>query len=181
MNLLYPLIKILGLLISAHKRNSIILEIKPSVVFFSADHADSDSPLSPIDFGNSAVDYSTYINQLTAVGIQGGFFVEPNIDEIKGASKAGAQSVLINCSGFTTARNMDDAQMELDRIDKATQFALKQNLVVIAGRGINYKNVKPLNELNVFDEFIVGNAVCIRAMLVGFEKAVSEMKHLLEK
>ncbi|KAA3635901.1 MAG: hypothetical protein DWP97_03875 [Calditrichaeota bacterium] len=158
-----------------------IMEIKPTSVIISADHADSDTPLSPIDFNNSPVDYSMYVNQLSAVGISTGFFIEPEIDEVKGVAKSGAPAVFINCAGYTNARSTDEAQHELDRIDKAAQFAGRQNLHIIAGRGIDYKNIQPLLELKLVDDFIVGNAICARAILLGMEHAVKEMKQLIDK
>lgn len=156
-----------------------IIEVKPWMVIFAADHADSDTPLSAIDFNNAPVDYSAFVNQLNGVGINTGFFVEPDGDEIKGASKAGASAVLINCAGYTAARSFEDAQLELDRIDKAAQVAKRHDLMVYAGRGLDYKNCKPLVELRLFDEFFIGHAICSRAMLVGFERAVMEMIDVL--
>ena len=158
-----------------------IMEIKPSMVILSADHADSDTPLAPIDFASAPVDYSTFSNQLNSVDINVGFFVEPDIDEIKGAARANAQAVLINCAGYSQARNIEDAQQELDRIDKATQVAVKNNLSIYAGRGIHYKNIRPLSELNLFDEFFIGHAVCARAIMVGLERAVTEMITILKE
>ncbi len=153
----------------------LVLEVKPWIVILVADHADSDSPVSPIDFSNPAVDFGGLTDRFKGVGINVGFFVEPEMDDVKGAARAGAASVLINCSGFTDARTIEDAQSELDRIDRAVNGAAKQGLTVYAGRGITYKNIQPLVELGYIDEFIIGHAVNSRAMLVGYERAVKEM------
>ena len=151
------------------------VEVKPWMVVFVADHADSDSPVSAIDFNNAAVDFGDVTDRLKGVGITTGFYVEPEMDDIKGAARSGATAVLINCSSFTDARTLEDAQGELDRIDKAVNFASKQGLAVYCGRGITYKNLQPLVELGYVDEFVVGHAIGSRAMLVGYERAVSEM------
>ena len=151
------------------------LEIKPWMVIFVADHADSDSPVSAIDFNNAAIDFGDVTDRLKGVGVNTGFYVEPETDDIKGAARSGATSVLINCSGYTDARTLEDAQSELDRIDKAINSASKQGLAAYCGRGISYKNLQPLVDLGYVDEFIVGHAIGSRAMLVGYERAVSEM------
>ncbi len=158
-----------------------IRELKPHTVIFAADHADSDSPLSPIDFSSAPVDYRTVSNQLQAVGVEVGYFVEPEPDEIKGAAKAGASVVVLNCAGYTEARTVGDAQAELDRIDRAAQSAVKHNLSLVGARGLHYKNIKPLVELQMFESFIIGDALVSKALLLGLKQAVDDMQTLLKK
>lgn len=154
---------------------TLALEIKPWIVVFVADHADSDSPVSPIDFDSAAVDFGDITDRFKGVGVNVGFFVEPEADDIRGAAKGGATSVLVNCARYTDARTIEDAQQGLDSIGRAVTAASKQGLAVYCGRGISYKNIQPLTELGCVDEFIVGHAIGSRAMLVGFERAVREM------
>ncbi|RKX27827.1 MAG: pyridoxine 5'-phosphate synthase [Candidatus Zixiibacteriota bacterium] len=155
------------------------LEVKPWMITLVADHADSTNPVSTIDFDSAPVDFSDIVARFKAVGVNVGFFVEPDTDQIKAAAKADATAVLINCAGYTGARTLEEAQSELDSIDKAAQTGAKNGLEVHCGRGITYKNITPLVELGNIDEFVVGHAICARAMLVGFERAVREMAELL--
>lgn len=155
------------------------LEVKPWMVTLVADHADGAVPVSTIDFKTAPVDYHAVTDRLGGVGINVAFFVEPDNDDIKGAAKSGAAAVMIDCGGYTEARTLDEAQAELDRIDRAAQAAAKADLTVLFGRGINQHNVGPLVELGVADEYVVGYAICSRAMLVGFDKAVSSFRQLI--
>ena len=158
-----------------------IIEIKPHTVIFSADHADSDSLLSPIDFNSAPVDYRTITNKLNAVGLEVGYFVEPEPDEIKGAAKANASVVVLNCAGYSEARTIEDAQSELDKIDKAAQSAVRHSLSLYGVRGLHYKNIKPLVELQLFQSFIIGDAIVSKALLLGLKQAVDDMLGLLKK
>lgn len=151
-----------------------VLEVKPWMITLVADHADGDSPVSPIDFGEGSVDFNDLVARCKGVGINTCFFVDPNLEDIKGAVRGGVSAVLMNCLGYTQARTIDEAQSELDRLDKAAQAAAKSGLAVHFGRGLNYKNIGPLVELNIVDEFVIGHAICSRAMLVGFDAAVRE-------
>jgi len=155
------------------------LEVKPWMVTLVADYADSANPVSTIDFGSAPVEFNDIVVRFKTVGINVAFFVEPDPEQIKAAAKADATTVLINCSGYTGARTLDEAQAEIDRIDKAAHTAVKAGLEVHCGRGITYKNIIPLVELGNIDEFVIGYAICSRAMLVGFERAVREMTELL--
>ncbi len=150
-------------------------EIKPWMITFVADHANVDSPVATIDFKNLTHDFKSITSSLSGTGIISAFFVEPETDEVKGAAKSGATAVTLNCLHYAEARTIENAQRELDRIDAAAQAASKVGLTVICGRGLGYKNVVPLSEIDAIDEFVVGYAICCRAMLVGFERAVKEM------
>ena len=59
------------------------------------------------------------------------------------------------------------------------QAAARQRLSVAVGRGLNYQNISPLAELGYIDEFVVGHALFARAMLVGLEKGIQELKRLI--
>jgi len=155
------------------------LEIRPWMVTLVADHADSDTPVSGIDFDNAPIDYGDIVVRLKGAGVNVCFFIEPQVLAVKGARRAGASTVVMNCAGFTEARNFEDAQAELDRIDNAAQAAVKIGLSVHAGRSINYKNVIPLLELKLIQEFVIGHAIASRAILAGYGQAVSEMLRLV--
>jgi len=155
------------------------LEIRPWMVTLVADHADSDTPVSGIDFDNAPIDYGDIVVRLKGAGVNVCFFIEPQVLAVKGARRAGASTVVMNCAGFTEARNFEDAQAELDRIDNAAQAAVKIGLSVHAGRSINYKNVIPLLELKLIQEFVIGHAIASRAILTGYGQAVSEMLRLV--
>lgn len=157
-----------------------VLEVKPSIVTFVADHADSDAPVSGIDFDSASIDFSVPAVRFKGVGIGVCFFIEPDPAAVKGAARAGAEAVLLNCGGFTLAQTVQDAQGELDRIDTTAQAAIKAGLAVYAGRGLNYQNIPALHELNLIDEFFVGHAIASRALLRGFDAAVADMCNLVK-
>jgi pyridoxine 5-phosphate synthase len=115
------------------------------------------------------------------MGVLTGYFIEPDADQIKRAAKLGSGTVLINCAGYSNARTVEDAQRELDRIDAAGAAATKADLSVNCGRGLTYRNLTPVAELGLVDEFVVGYAIAARALLVGYERAVAEMLQLVRR
>lgn len=152
-----------------------VLEVKPAMVTFVADHADSNVPVAGIDFNDASIDFSGATARLKGVGIGVCFFIDPNPEVVRGAHKAGADAVLINCGGYSYARTLAEAQQELDRVDATAQAAAKAGMSVYAGRGIDRRNVIALHELNLIDEFFIGDSIVSRAVLKGMTEAVSEM------
>ena len=50
-----------------------------------------------------------------------------------------------------------------------------------AGHGLSYQNVDPVAQISEIEELNIGHAIVARAVLVGLERAVREMKELLAK
>ncbi len=68
---------------------------------------------------------------------------------------------------------------ELKRIIKAAQFARQAGLVVNAGHGLNYQNVQAIAAIPEMNELNIGHGIVARAIFIGLEQAVREMKRLM--
>lgn len=156
-----------------------IEEVKPQMVTFVADAADSEAPAAAIDFGTVSVDFSDLAARLGGIGIAVSYFIEPNDESVKGASRAGASAIMLSCEGYVVARTEAEAGQELDNLDRTAQAARKAGLEVHAGRGLNYKNVAPLVELGLIDQFVIGQAIIARSLMVGMDRAVGDMLALV--
>ena len=71
--------------------------------------------------------------------------------------------------------------LKIAAIAAAYYGAAKLGLEVAAGHGLNYRNVGPIAAIYEIEELNIGHAIVARAVLVGFERAVREMKDLIEK
>ena len=71
--------------------------------------------------------------------------------------------------------------MELDKIIQAARAGSKLGLRVLAGHGLDYRNVRPVARLPEIVELNIGHAIVARATLVGMDRAVREMKELLRR
>ena len=151
------------------------IEIKPHSATIVAETADSDSPVSTVDFHSGEFDFSQVTSRFKGAGIQVNFLIEPEIEAVKAAVRAGADGVHLSCRAYADAADNNEAREELDKIDRAAQAASRQGLIVYAGVGLDYKNILPLVELGYISELCIGRAICVRALFVGLERAVSEM------
>ena len=74
----------------------------------------------------------------------------------------------------------ENEQMEeYNHIVEAVKSAKVMGLQVNAGHGLDYKNVKPIAAIKEIHELNIGHAIIARAIFVGLEKAVKEMKELM--
>lgn len=107
-------------------------------------------------------------------------FVEPDITQIDVSSEIGADIIEIHTGNFANAVSEEDMFEELDRIALAVQHAKKLGLGVNAGHGLNYNNMKEFVAVEGIDEVSIGHAVIARALFVGLEQAISDMRYLID-
>ena len=73
----------------------------------------------------------------------------------------------------------EEMKREFARIKEASLFAREIGLVVSAGHGLNYTNVKPIAALKLYHELNIGHGIISMAVFKGIEEAVREMKRLI--
>ena len=106
-------------------------------------------------------------------------FIDPDLDQVKAAHRGEADVVELHTGRYCDARLASDRGRELSRIVDACKAASKLGIEVAAGHGLNYQNVGPIAPIAEIEELNIGHAIVARAVLVGFERAVREMKELI--
>ena len=120
------------------------------------------------------------VSRLSAHNVRVSLFVDPSMDNIRAAHKVGAQAVEINTNAYATARSEADRVHALRAVDEAAKMAHKLDLGILAGHALNYRNVEPIAGMGLIEELNIGHAIVARAVFVGIERAVAEMKSLLK-
>jgi pyridoxine 5-phosphate synthase len=112
-------------------------------------------------------------------GIPVSLFIEPDHNQIKAAHKVSADYVELHTGRYANARRLKEEQAELEAIASAAKLAYKLGMGVNAGHGLNYRNVRRLTQIPEIVEYNIGHSIIARAVLVGLERAVREMKQLV--
>ncbi len=120
------------------------------------------------------------VKKLQDRGIQVSLFIDPAQTQIETAKEVGADAIEIHtgayCNVATAAR-----QRELAAIADAAALARRLGLEVHAGHGLDYENVLPIAKIPEIVELNIGHSIIARAVIVGIEQAVREMKELLNR
>jgi pyridoxine 5-phosphate synthase len=112
-------------------------------------------------------------------GILVSLFIDPIPEQIKITHKIHVDYIEIHTGKYANAKTEKEKKSEAEVIMNAAKLAAKLGLGVNAGHGLNYTNVKALTRIPEIEEFNIGHSIVARAVLVGMEKAVREMKQLL--
>jgi len=107
-------------------------------------------------------------------------FVDPDSEQIKAASKSGADYIEIHTGAYAAARDWQTQKRELEEIDVAIKLASKVGMGVNAGHGLNYVNIKALAAIGGIEEYNIGHSIMARAILVGIDRAVKDMVDLIK-
>ncbi|MFC1518010.1 pyridoxine 5'-phosphate synthase [Candidatus Margulisiibacteriota bacterium] len=112
------------------------------------------------------------VEQLQKAGIQLSLFIDPDIVQTKASKESGATHVEFHTGSYAHNPN----PVELNKLKKACKYAQELGLVTNAGHGLTYQNVKPIADIKGMNELNIGHNIVARALMVGMQKAVQEMK-----
>jgi pyridoxine 5-phosphate synthase len=120
------------------------------------------------------------VKRLQDRGIHVSLFVDPEANQIESAKEAGAHAVEIHTGTYCNA-SLASRDKERENIAKAATLARSLGLEVHGGHRLNYENVLPIASVPEIVELNIGHSIIARAVIVGIEGAVREMKELLNR
>jgi pyridoxine 5-phosphate synthase len=121
------------------------------------------------------------MERLREAGIEMSLFLDPDQRQIETAKLLGARAVEIQTARYSEARTPTDSERELAILKEASDFARQLGLHVHMGHGLNYTNVLAVARLAGVEELNIGHSIVARAVLVGMERAVREMKQAIRE
>jgi pyridoxine 5-phosphate synthase len=118
------------------------------------------------------------VQRLQAAGILVSLFIDPDPRQIQLSKELGVEAIELHTGQYALARGTDLVQ-QLAALVAAGKLANDLGLRLHAGHGLNYHNVRPVATIAGMRELNIGHSIVSRAVLVGVERAVREMKALL--
>ena len=118
------------------------------------------------------------VQRLHSAGIRVSMFIEPEAAQIEASSDVGAEAVELHTGAFANLV-AELKQDELDRLEAAAVLAKEKGLLVNAGHGINYSNVRLLTRIPHWNEFNIGHSIISHSLSIGLENAVRRMLDIL--
>lgn len=105
-------------------------------------------------------------------------FLDPDRAQLDAAARLGADAVELHTGSYALARG-EHRHRELVKLSEGGKRIRELGMTLHAGHGLNYQNVRPVAELEGMHELNIGHAIVSRAVFVGLERAVREMKQLI--
>jgi pyridoxine 5-phosphate synthase len=154
------------------------LQVLPDEVCLVPENRQEITTEGGLDVVKNAKPLRKTVDRLQSAGIRVSMFIEPMGEQIHAAADLGAEAVELHTGAYANAVS-DFREDELERLRAAQKLATERGLVVNAGHGINYENVRALLDIKGWNEFNIGHSIVSRALFVGLENAVREMVRLV--
>lgn len=117
--------------------------------------------------------------RLAAAGVRVSLFIDADPVQVEAAARCGAPVIELHTGCYAGAADEAERQREYARLVEAVRVGTEQGLQINAGHGLHYHNVQEVAGLPAIRELNIGHAIVARAIFVGLEKAVAEMKRLM--
>ncbi|MEE8348510.1 MAG: pyridoxine 5'-phosphate synthase [Acidobacteriota bacterium] len=159
----------------------LVLEVHPDTVTLVPEREGEVTTEGGLDVIGNDQAIAAAIEQFKKTGMEVSVFIDPQLDQIERASAVGAEMIEINTAAYASAvpkglKERDPGfQRELEKVRVAAQSADNLDLLVLAGHGLTYRNVRPVSQIPEIIELNIGHNLIARATLVGMEQAVREM------
>jgi len=118
------------------------------------------------------------VRSLRTCGTHVSLFIDPVKAQIECAKRTGAHAIEIHTGTYCNAQ-ASTRENERATIANGASLAASLGLEVHAGHGLDYQNVLPVAQIPEIVELNIGHSIIARAVIVGIEQAVREMKELL--
>lgn len=159
---------------------SIALEIKPDYVTVVPEKREEVTTEGGLDVAGDSSRMTHLVEQLQSAEIPVSWFIDPDSRQIEAAAKTGAKFIELHTGRYAEAKTETTREGELAHLKESCELALSLGLRVNAGHGLTYHNVAPIATLPGMEELNIGHSIISRAVLVGLERAVREMKSIIK-
>ena len=131
-----------------------------------------------LNLKNNVKYLKNFVSSLKDSNIEVSAFIDPLSEQITYSKEIGFDFIELHTGKYAELKGYDQYD-ELQKIIESTHEANDMGLVVNAGHGLNYNNVKEIASINNMNELNIGHSIVARALAVGLEKSVREMKSLI--
>lgn len=159
----------------------IALARRPQAVTLVPERREEITTEGGLDVAGRFEEVSSAVSRLREGGLKVSLFVDPESDQVQACRRAGAQAVELHTGAFCGAWGGEGAEAQLGRLRRAAAVGRELGLAVHAGHGLNVRNVGAVARIPEVEELNIGHALVGRALFVGLERAVREMKEILER
>lgn len=161
---------------------SICCGISPELATLVPERREEVTTEGGLDVLGNAKRLSAVIPRLYDSGVtEVALFVDPDPAQIDAAARSGANAIELHTGDYANAVDAASRAAVLARLGSAARQAHDLGLTVHAGHGLDIHNYPEFaRAVPHLSEVSIGFAIVARALFIGFEAAVEEMRSIIE-
>jgi pyridoxine 5-phosphate synthase len=133
-----------------------------------------------LDIAGQVEHITATVAKLKEAGIRVSLFIDPDEEQVRASAQTGADCVELHTGRYANAAPQQEVDAEFEKLRAAAELTHTLGLGVNAGHGLTYLNLPRITTLPHLHEVNIGHNIVARAILVGLDRAVKEMLHILE-
>lgn len=158
---------------------TIALDIQPDYVTLVPEKREEVTTEGGLDVAGQVDRLTQIVTILQAARIPVSLFIDAAPHQIDASLATGAKFVELHTGSYAEATDGTSRMAELKILAEGCERAIGAGLRVNAGHGLTYWNVYPVAALKGMEELNIGHTIISRAVLVGIERAVRDMKQAM--
>ncbi|MFH1784468.1 MAG: pyridoxine 5'-phosphate synthase [bacterium] len=158
----------------------IALDVRPDMVTFVPEKRKELTTEGGLNAIANKTALKKVIAKLHDKGIIVSLFIDPDVDQISVSRIVKADYVELHTGKYADATTAKKRFKELTVLKKAAQAVRKAGLGLNAGHGLDYANVASVAAIEGIEDLNIGHSIIARAVLVGLDEAVREMRALID-
>ena len=156
------------------------LRLKPDSVCLVPESREEITTEGGLDIVGQSQRVGEVVAAMSEAGIATSLFIDPHPAQIEMAAALKSPWIELHTGAYANAYYHEGRAETLAELVRAAEQAHALGLVVNAGHGINYTNISEILSIPHLHELNIGHSIISRALTVGIEPAVREMKaHLI--
>lgn len=159
---------------------TIALDLQPDYVTLVPERREEVTTEGGLDVAGQLDRIKAVAATLQNAEIPVSLFIDATAEQIEASTHTQVQFVELHTGPYAEAKQEQETNRELDILAQGTAQAIALGLRVNAGHGLTYWNTAPVARIPGMEELNIGHSIISRAALVGIERAVREMKALIQ-
>ena len=157
----------------------IALNVKPDQATLVPERREEITTEGGLDVIAHKIRAADAVRRLQDAGISVSLFLDPEKRQIEEAARLKADAVELHTGQYAESKSGAPRQKELEKLQSVGAVIRQSGMALHAGHGLNYHNVRPVAAIEGMYELNIGHSIVARAVMVGFQEAVREMKQLI--
>jgi pyridoxine 5-phosphate synthase len=158
---------------------SLAARLKPHQATLVPERREEITTEGGLDCERARSPIASALSRLREAGIRTSLFITPDRASVGAAAKLAPDAVELHTGRWAHEWRRGDSA--LSELREAAARARGLGLAVHAGHGLTYENVGPVAAIAEIEELNIGHSVVSRAVLVGMERAVREMRERIDR
>ncbi len=160
---------------------SIACRIKPTFCCLVPEKREELTTEGGLDIVGQQEKITAAVQRLSEHGIATSLFIDADKQQIDAAVATGAPIIELHTGHYADATDDRTRAQLLAQLRDAAEYAQAAGLQVNAGHGLHYHNTAAVAAIPQLVELNIGHAIIARAVIVGLEQAVRDMKIIMQQ